>query len=61
MAGGNRSQVCFFAKDGVMANVTLEVDLPEGVVVSSYERVGDGAYDTRHRVEVQSRGKTELN
>ncbi len=25
-----------------MASVTLEMDLPEGVVVSSYERVGDG-------------------
>jgi transposase len=25
-----------------MASVTLEMDLPEGVVISSYERVGDG-------------------
>jgi hypothetical protein len=31
-----------FVKDGVMASVTLEMDLPEGVVVSSYERVGMG-------------------
>jgi transposase len=42
MAGGNRPQDVLFAKDGVMASVTLEMDLPEGVVVSSYERVGDG-------------------
>jgi transposase len=25
-----------------MASITLEMDLPEGVTVSSYERVGDG-------------------
>ena len=41
MAGRSRPQRCF-VKDGVMASVTLEMDLPEGVVVSSYERVGDG-------------------
>lgn len=31
-----------FVKDGIMASITLEMDLPAGVTVTSYERVLDG-------------------
>jgi len=42
LPNGSASRNTFFAKDGVMASITLEMDLPEGVTVSSYERVENG-------------------